>query len=117
MNDNQIQQILRTIKTLLKCPNCGAQYEQGDVSVVAESENQALVQLNCVECGVTAMADFMVSHNVYKIGMPNGQHAELGKQKIKPKEAVSADDVIKMHQFLKDFTGDLELEINGNEKK
>lgn len=110
MNDNQIQQILRTIKTLLKCPNCGAHYEQSDVRIVADSENQALVELNCFECGVTAMADFMVSHNVQKKGLVQKNSPQLRAKSRKP---ISIDDLLEMHHFLKDFNGDFEKAILG----
>src|SRR5262245_31703645 len=105
---------LRTQLTSFGCASCGQAYEAGRIRVLAERDGLFFVDLACRHCDTQAIAIITV-----QVGDDDDPHAEAGELpliQLEPVDdieviaaagpAISADDVLDVHQFLAEFRGD-----------
>ncbi len=88
----ELNDLVRNIQHLIKCPFCGATYEIQHINILDRFKSMFVVHLFCSRCKRPAMAALIVSKNI--------DFLEEGE------EPVTTDDLIEIHQFLKDFDGD-----------
>lgn len=128
MNRRDLEQLIRSIQSLVRCPSCGASYHTNMITVVGGSNHTFLVHLECSRCGLSTMATVMFRQQrsvnadgyeeigEFSINSMPVDASWLPKETLSPglsptreKESeVTSDDVLDMHQFLKDFDGDFE---------
>ena len=114
MNREQLQEIIKSIQTLMRCPNCGAHYNIGGISVLGQIDNTTcLVDLECDQCGmpVRVIANVAVHHRSKDLSEIQDKNlaeiqAKLEDSEISSNEKVNVDDVIELHRFLEKFNGD-----------
>ncbi len=107
MNSYQLQELIRNIQAMMRCPSCGAKYEADHIHFLGQLDTAALIQLDCESCSLPVMATIIVS--------------DKGEQKTRLLSDMSADDlaepsrdpvnsdhVVNVHTFLKGFDGDFE---------
>ena len=85
-----IQEILKQIQRDLSCPVCGSRFEMRDIKVRGAYEHTLIIQTMCFEGHLTL---FMTVFRSQK------------KIQIKP---VTTDDVLDLHQAIRNFNGDFE---------
>jgi ribosomal protein L32 len=122
MDRKYLEELIRSIQSLIKCPNCGSSYQTNTISILGGSSNQAfLVHLKCSLCGLPTLATVMFKHE----GMPESQQQQFSEgmdqfeldQAQKPifnsslpkrntESKLNTDDVLNMHRFLENFDGD-----------
>lgn len=93
-----------------KCGNCGHLYEQDNVSVVAHEEGLWLMMMNCPACGSRGLLAALVKDQA-KAG-PIIEVTEKELEGFRTSGVVSSDDVLDMHEFLRDFDGDFAALFN-----
>jgi hypothetical protein len=106
---------LRTQLTSFGCASCGQAYEAGRIRVLAERDGLYFVDLACHHCDTQAIAIITV-----QIGDDDDPRADAGELPFIQLESadapdgpvvakapvITADDVIDVHQFLTEFSGD-----------
>ena len=103
---------LRTQLTSCGCATCGRGYRAPDIRVLAERDGLFFIDLGCSSCGSKAVAIVTIELD------GDGIQADLGDLELLPRrtveappdplaEPVDADDVLAVHEFLRDFEGDL----------
>jgi len=99
--------IIQNLKHLTKCPECNRAYSHTKALVLDEDSNKTTFHITCDACKVSTL--IFVSSG--KTGIVSfGILTDLSRNEVKKlfkTEAISADQVIEMHEFLKDFGGSI----------
>jgi len=118
MNDEQIRQLMRRLGIVLECPRCGHKYNLEDISLRSYSGPTYNLKLVCSFChtpvtaSVTIAGDLRgVAENFSRNLLGSEKALDITKPKIKNfgrknKALITNDDIIDMHNFLKEFDGD-----------
>ena len=105
---------LRTQLTSFGCGSCGRPYRSRGIRILAQRDDLYFVDLSCRECGAGAIA--IVTIEV------EGEEVQLDAPELEPvaddasspaARPVSPDDVLTMHEFLRDFDGDFQTLFTG----
>lgn len=116
----------RLIKRLFMeqtCQHCGSAFQAEDVHVLARRRELWLVMVTCQHCqqksnyvvrspyqarGTRYTAGYRISQPLPESSLPAAEEmaARLADEPPVSSLPVSADDVLEMHLFLKDFDGD-----------
>lgn len=106
MNSYQLQELIKNIQTMMRCPSCGAKYTSDHIHFLGQLDMAALIQLDCQSCEFPIMATIIVSDkNQSPKILSDMSDSELESTKG---EAVTTDSVVDIHGFLKDFDGNFE---------
>jgi hypothetical protein len=100
MEENLIKRLIASIK----CGSCGQHYEEDNIEVIEHSEELWFLRVFCSYCHATSLVAAIIRENEKAEVITDLTEAELVK--FKDRDEVSGDDVISMHNFLKDFDGD-----------
>jgi hypothetical protein len=96
---------LENLKPLIRCPVCQKKYEPGKVILLSEDDRKTALHLTCESCGISSL----VFISLGKMGAVSfGMLTDLEREEVKQfygGDAVTADDALEVHQFLKDFRG------------
>ena len=110
MNFIQLKAIIKNIKTHVTCPKCHSNYSSKDLSVLSSMGNRCLVVAKCEECGTPIMISATIRHEGEDKLDPRKIITEQRKlmdiKEINEEDIVSSDDVLKIHQLLKNYSGD-----------
>jgi hypothetical protein len=98
---------LRTQLSAFSCSACGRSYRPSQIRVLAQREELFFVRLSCRGCGTNSVA--IVTIHVDETDEARLDAGELEETLDEPREpAVSGDDVLEMHFFLREFDGDFQ---------
>ncbi len=93
------------IGQIIKCPICGTKCRFSETLVLAEEKDKSILHLTCRECKTSVL--IFVSAGKYGVASLK-VITDLNRQEVKrllQREAISTDQVIEVHQFLKNFKG------------
>ena len=100
---------LRTQLAGFACASCGRSYRAGHIKVLAQRDDLFFVDLTCRSCGAEAVAIVTI-----EVDAEQSTHLDAGDlpRAEEPADAnaatIVADDVLAMHEFLRDFDGDFQ---------
>ncbi len=108
MNSYQLQELIKNIQAMMRCPSCGSSYEENHIHFLGQLDMAALIQLDCQSCGLPVMATIVVSEK-QPAAAPKLM-TDVSREELKDvnREPVTADHVVDTHQFLKGFDGNFE---------
>lgn len=109
MNSYQLQELIKNIQAMMRCPSCGATYGENHIHFLGQLDMAALIQLDCQSCGLPVMATIVVSEK-QQAAMPKLM-TDVSREELRGvqnRDPVSTDQVVDTHQFLKDFDGNFE---------
>ncbi len=99
---------LENIQSMMRCPVCNKKYRSTKMLVIDEDEKRTTLHMTCEGCG----AGTIVFVSLGQFGVVTlGTLTDLEQSEARAvfsQEAVSADNVIEAHQFLKHSTGGIE---------
>jgi hypothetical protein len=97
---------LRTQLTAFDCGACGRSYLPSNIKVLAQRDELFFVDLTCRGCGAQAVA--IVTIEIDDAETPSIDVGDLAplQDDVPVAPAVAGDDVLAMHEFLRDFDGD-----------
>lgn len=93
------------LKSLMRCSLCNKKYEPTKALLLEEREGHTALHVTCAACGVSTVV--FVSANQWGV-MSMGILTDLESSEVKNlfgNEAISADQVIDVHNFMKRFKG------------
>ena len=105
MEDGLIKKLLASIK----CSVCGRHYEAGNVSILGHRQDMWYLRAQCPACHAHSLVTAVVKED--RLPEPVTDLSEREQRKFKDAR-VTADDVLDMHNALKDFGGDLTELLN-----
>jgi hypothetical protein len=102
MNLNDLTTIIRHVRKNTQCPHCDRKYNTQDISVLASTKNECLLELKCHYCKKMALTDIVAS--------AKGE-AEIRNNKIPLinqviKNGITDNDILDVRNFLGSFDGD-----------
>jgi len=100
MQDDLIKRLIASIK----CGSCGCNYEKENVEIIEHDEQLWFLKVLCSSCHVRCLVAAIVRGGKKPEVITDLTAAEMVR--FKDSETIEADDVLDMHNFLKDFNGD-----------
>jgi hypothetical protein len=89
---------------MLHCPQCGNLYTDSEVGVLQESDMTILATITCGKCHYQSVVTLSLGNSSAPASLPSDlKPAEIGK--FLNLEAISSDDLLDIHQFLKKTKG------------
>ncbi|NTU69712.1 hypothetical protein HGB13_02735 [bacterium] len=110
MDNRNLEELLKNIQAMIKCPHCGSSYTKENISIVGNMGEAVLVQLACISCKMPVMATIVAKGATPYVGLsakPNMISQPINNMLGSEKE-ISSDEIIDMHNFLASFNGDFE---------
>ncbi len=102
---------LENIQPLIRCPVCNKKYRPVKMLVLDEDDKRTTLHLTCEGCRVSTL----VSVSLGQLGaMSVGVLTDLESSEARGAfqgEAISSDQVLEVHQFLKNYQGGVEALI------
>ncbi|MCK4963534.1 MAG: hypothetical protein KAS54_00515 [Dehalococcoidia bacterium] len=98
------ERLIKRLMTIISCSVCGERYEGENVRVLGRYTDLWFLSVYCTNCH---------SQSLVAAVLKDGKHPELVTDlteeeytKFREMAVVGADDVLDLHDFLKDFDGD-----------
>lgn len=110
MNYTGLSAIIKSIKSSVTCPNCESGYSNDDLAVVSAIDERCIVVAQCPDCSsaILITAALQTKHDMSETDqMGIGMDSSLEVDYIDEEALVSSDDVVSVHEVLRDFKGDL----------
>jgi hypothetical protein len=99
---------LENIQSLIRCPVCNKKYRSMKMLVIEEDEKRTTLHMTCESCSAATIVYVSLGQfGVVTLGtLTDLEQSEA--RRMFGEEAVSANQVIEAHQFLKNYTGGVE---------
>ena len=116
MNFNSLRSIIKNIRSEVRCPHCDGTYTNDDLSVVSAVDNRCVLLAQCHQCHTPILITAAINER------HAGQKDEIVTEKrylqdVREEDFVSSDDVLKIHELLKEYKGDLSQLFRGGEEQ
>lgn len=115
---HDFKRIIEWLAYILKCPICGYRYNLEQTQIIDSKEHKPaiganlLVHTDCEHCRSSVVFSIAIDGpEIFSVGMVTDLTSS-DTSKFKNSRALSTDDVIAMHQFLKVFDGDFKTELS-----
>ena len=99
-NRNKIKAIVKVISQLVRCPRCSGSFGEHDVEMVAGMGMTYFVRLNCSHCRLGVMASLVQTDQAGSVPVTKTSYQDFTG------EPIDSNDLIDLHDFMKDFRGD-----------
>jgi hypothetical protein len=96
---------LKRLFSMIKCESCGYNYEVSGVEILGHEDNLWLFNAYCSHCQNQGLVAIVVKDG--KVAGIVTDLTEAEYEKFSRSVTVGVDDVLDMHNFLKEFDGDL----------
>jgi len=96
--------LIKEVMTLIKCSLCGHHYEADNITVLEHQEGLWFLRAFCSDCRTYCLVAAVVKGDRTPKVVTDLTQSELGRFKKAGK--LEANEVLDMHNFLKDFDGD-----------
>jgi hypothetical protein len=110
--DSSEYDFVRQLLENIKCVVCSEDYEEEDVVIMGQQEELWMLMVACRYCGTQGIILAMVKEDEQVELLSDLMPEELDLTEDLP--AISGDDVLDVHQFLRDFDGDF-VELLGED--
>lgn len=112
MKSFDFKKIIEWLGFILKCPICGHKYNLGKTKVLESEQNEAfneahiLIHSDCQKCKSSVMFNVEIrGPEVFSVGMVTDLTGN-DSQKFQNLGPIGTDDVLAIHEALKEFKGD-----------
>ena len=98
------EKLIKRLFTSIKCSSCGQKYELSDIETLGQKEGIWFLRASCSSCHSSCLVGA-----IFKEGEMDTEVTELTDlelHRFADGAEVGADDLLKMHDFLKKFDGD-----------
>ena len=96
--------LIKSLMASMKCGACGQRYEVGDINILGHHEGLWFLSVICPACHTRCLVAAVLREGKTTEVITDLTEAELDK--FKNVGTLTADDVLDMHNFLKDFDGE-----------
>ena len=97
------EKLIKKFMTSIKCSVCGQRYEVDNVKVLGHQEDLWFLSVFCSVCQTQCLVAAVIKEGKAPTVITDLTEAELDKfEKI---DALTTDEVLDMHSFLKSFDG------------
>ena len=96
--------LIKKVMASMKCGVCGQRYELDNISVLGHQEDLWFLRVFCSACRTQYLVAAVIKEGKAPEVVTDLNEAELSR--FKNAGGLAADEVLDMHNFLKDFDGD-----------
>lgn len=96
--------IVRELMTSVNCAVCGQRYQKGNVDVLYHQQELWFISVFCQSCQTKGLVAALIKESGEAQLVTDLTEEEMARFIESP--AVTADDILDLHAFLKDFDGD-----------
>jgi hypothetical protein len=96
--------LIKRVMASMKCGVCRQRYEPDNISVLGHEEDLWFLRVFCPSCQTQYLVAAVIKGGKKPHVITDLTEAELGK--LRNTDKLTADEVLDMHNFLKDFDGD-----------
>jgi hypothetical protein len=100
MDESLIKQLISSIT----CGSCGKNYDEDHIEIIEHKEEMWFLRVSCPHCQLKCLVAAIVREDDESEVITDLMPAEL--EKFKNRDGISEDDLLDMHDFLKNFDGD-----------
>lgn len=105
MNLNELSTIIRHIRKTTTCPGCNKRYNFQDISIIASTKFECLLELRCDACKKSSLTDIVATpKNRNHGGIETKIEVPLINQIIR--DGITDNDILDIKNFLNSFDGD-----------
>jgi len=104
------ENLIKKLMASMKCNVCGQHYEADNIEVLGHEENLWFLRILCVACHTQYLAAAVIKEDSVPELITDLTEAELDK--FSNMGRLTADELLDMHNFLKDFDGDFSRFFN-----
>ena len=97
------ENLIKRLMTSIKCGVCGQRYDVDNIDVLGHREDLWFLRVVCLSCHTQALVAAVVKEDRLPEVITDLTEAELDR--FRDVGVLTADDVLDMHNFLKDFDG------------
>jgi len=98
------ESFIKRLMASIKCGVCGQHYEVDDIEVLGHEEDLWFLRAFCSACHTQCLVAAVIKEDRAPEVITDLTEAELDR--FKDVVGLTADEVLDMHSFLKDFDGD-----------
>ncbi|HEY32202.1 MAG TPA: hypothetical protein G4O10_03745 [Dehalococcoidia bacterium] len=102
---------IKKLMTSAKCSGCGQRYEIDDIEVIGHHDELWFMSVFCMACHAHYLVAANVDEETAGEVVTDLSVAEL--EKFRDADGLKADEVLDMHDFLKEFDGDFSRLFSG----
>lgn len=106
MNFTSLRAVVRNIKSHVNCPHCDNSYSNDDITVISCIGDKCAIVAQCDYCKTSILITASLSPQGTGTSVTT-QKVQANIEKLDSQQIVSSDDVMKVHEFLKTFKGNL----------
>ncbi len=100
MDETLIKKMIASIK----CGSCGQNYDEDHIEIVEHNDELWFLKVSCPSCHVRCLVAAIIRENARPEVLTDLTEEEM--EKFKNLGNVRDEDLLAMHDFLKDFDGD-----------
>ncbi len=102
---------LENLKALVHCPVCDKEYRPVKMLLLSQEEKRSTLHLTCEACGASTLVYVSLSPmGVVSLGVLTDLE-QTEARNLFQKAPISSDEVLQVHQFLKEYSGGVEALI------
>ena len=95
---------LKKLMTSAKCSGCGQRYEADNIEILGHYNGLWFMNVFCLACRAHYLVAVVVDEEAVGETVTDLSVAEL--EKFRDTDGLKADEILDMHDFLKEFDGD-----------
>jgi len=98
------ESLIKKLVASVKCSVCGQRYKAGNIDILGHDEDLWFLRISCPACNTEYLVAAIIREDKVAEVITDLTEAELDR--FRNMDRLTADDVLDMHGFLKDFDGD-----------
>lgn len=98
------ERFIRRLVATMKCAVCGRRYTASNINVLGHKDEMWFLSVSCPACNTYGLVAAVIKGDKEPAFVTDLTEAEYAK--FKSSEHIHADDVLDIHNVLKDFDGD-----------
>lgn len=98
------EKLIKKLIASIKCGSCGQNYQEEGIEVIERTEDLWFLQVHCLSCNIKCLVAAIIKEDTVPEIVSDLTENEL--EKFRVSKGVGADDLLDMHEFLKEFDGD-----------
>lgn len=111
MNQRLLEEIIRNLQAKVRCPACGHRFEKTEIKFKGLAQKVYLFEFGCPVCSTLLFAKVLVNRAPGSTPQPKPvrlKDISPVKEFAVPRDRISFNDIIQLHQELKDFDGNFQ---------
>ena len=104
------ESLIKRLIASVKCSVCGQRYELENIRILGHRQDLWYMGARCSACHTRSLVAVVVKEDRVREVITDLTDTELDK--FKDMGVLTADDVLDMHNFLKEFSGDFSQFLN-----